>query len=102
MALFISVEVSTLSHRGLHGQVIKNAMSRLILLHCADYQDALQRSSLGNSEVIIAWRRPKCFDCYLSCARATTFGATKAGNARVHRRHSSLAITSGSSGEQQS
>ena len=103
MALFISVEVSTLSHlaSGSHDQVVKNGMSRLILTRCVNHLHVLQRSSLENSAVIIVLRHPNYYDCPLSCAKASTNVATRVGNARVNY-HSSLATASGSSGEQQS
>ena len=103
MALFISVEVSTLSHlaSGSHDQVVKNGMSRQILTRCANHQHVLQRSSLENSAVIIVLRHPNCYDCPLSCAKASTNAATKIRNARVHC-HFGLATASGSSVEQRS
>ena len=103
MVLFISVEVSALSHPtfGLHDQVVKNGLSRLIPSHCVEHHDVLLRSSLANSAMTIALRRPSCSDCHLSCVKASTNGATRPENARLHC-HSSLATTSGSSGGQRS
>ena len=86
---------------GSHDQAVKNGMSRQILIRCAGHPDFLQRSSLANSAVIIALRRPSCSDCHQSCAKASTNVATRVGNARVNC-HSSSATTSGSSGELQS
>lgn len=95
--------MSALCHltSGSHDQAVKNGMSRLMLSHCVDLHHASQRFSLANSAEIIALRRPGCSDCHLSCAKASTNGATRVGNARVHC-HSSLATTNGSSREQRS